>query len=44
MSTLVRDELRGRYPRLDDFAAHARAVDPEGRFRNAWLDEHVLGA
>ena len=44
VSTLVHDELRGRYPRLDDFAAHARAVDPEGRFRNAWLDEHVLGA
>jgi xylitol oxidase len=35
--------LRRRYPRLDDFAAHAAAVDPEGRFRNAHLDHTVFG-
>lgn len=38
-----RDELAGRYPRLEDFAALAERLDPRGAFRNAWLDERVLG-
>ena len=36
-------ELRSRYPRFDDFQSVRRDVDPEGLFRNAYLD-HVLGA
>jgi len=34
--------LAPRYPRWDDFAAVRRRLDPEGRFRNAYLDR-VLG-
>jgi xylitol oxidase len=34
--------LRGRYPRLDDFGALARALDPEGKFANAFVRD-VLG-
>jgi L-gulonolactone oxidase len=36
-------ELRARYPRFDDFLAVRREVDPEGVFRNRYLDT-VLGA
>ncbi|MGB8652071.1 MAG: D-arabinono-1,4-lactone oxidase [Mycobacteriales bacterium] len=35
-------QLRERYPRFDDFRAVRRSVDPEGLFRNAYLDK-VLG-
>jgi FAD/FMN-containing dehydrogenase len=35
--------LRGAYPKLDEFAALAARFDPEGKFRNAWLDQ-ILGA
>ncbi|MBD8702747.1 FAD-binding protein [Frigoribacterium sp. CFBP 13712] len=42
VATLDRATLRERYPRLDDFAAHARAVDPDGRFRNEHLSRTVL--
>ncbi len=31
------ERLREAYPRLDDFAALARDLDPTGRFRNAFL-------
>ncbi|PZF58410.1 FAD-binding protein [Curtobacterium sp. MCSS17_008] len=31
------DRLHEAYPRLDDFAALARDLDPAGRFRNAFL-------
>ncbi|MDP9735109.1 FAD-binding protein [Curtobacterium sp. 260] len=31
------ERLREAYPRLDDFAALARDLDPSGRFRNAFL-------
>jgi FAD-linked oxidoreductase len=34
--------LRERYPRFDDFLAVRRQLDPEGVFRNAYLDR-VLG-
>ena len=43
VSTFGRDELRRAYPRLDEFAAHAASVDPDGRFRNAYLARTVLG-
>ncbi|MEV5886251.1 D-arabinono-1,4-lactone oxidase [Streptomyces sp. NPDC052020] len=34
--------LRGRYPRLDDFRALARELDPAGKFTNAFVRD-VLG-
>lgn len=36
-------ELSERYPRFEDFRALRRSLDPEGRFRNAYLDK-VLGS
>jgi L-gulonolactone oxidase len=41
-SYLSATELAPRYPRWDDFQALRRALDPDGRFANAWL-RHVLG-
>ena len=32
--------IDGLYPRLDDFRALAREMDPEGKFRNAYLERH----
>jgi len=34
---------RELYPRLDDFRALVARTDPEGTFRNAFVDRHVLG-
>lgn len=34
--------LRTQYPRLDDFAALVARHDPDGKFRNPWLDG-ILG-
>ena len=39
---LTEDDLRPRYPRFDDFVRVRDEVDPEGRFRNDYLDR-VLG-
>ena len=36
--TMPWSEVRGRYPRLPDFAALAARLDPVGKFRNAFLD------
>jgi xylitol oxidase len=33
-----------RYERLPDFVRLAERLDPRGVFRNAWLDERVLGS
>jgi len=33
---------RSVYPRLSDFVALAERMDPTGKFRNAFLDEHVF--
>jgi FAD/FMN-containing dehydrogenase len=41
-ATFDRAYLRSQYPRLDDFTALAARHDPEGKFRNAWLDG-ILG-
>ncbi|WP_158372892.1 FAD-binding protein [Cellulosimicrobium cellulans] len=35
---------RQLYPRLDDFRALVARTDPEGTFRNAFVDRHVLAA
>jgi xylitol oxidase len=37
VATMSPARLRRAYPRLDDFAAHVRRVDPAGRFENAYL-------
>lgn len=37
------DTLRDRYDRWDDFLSVRKRLDPEGRFRNSYLDR-VLGA
>ena len=42
MHQLTADELRERYPRFDDFRRVRSSVDPQGLFRNAYLDR-VLG-
>ena len=39
--TLETETLRQRYPRFDDFVALAQRYDPEGRFRNDYLDRTV---
>ena len=36
------EELSGLYPRLPDFRALVARLDPEGRFRNAFLERTVL--
>lgn len=36
-------DIAGRYPRLPDFRALARRLDPDGRFANPFLRRHVLG-
>ena len=35
--------LRSRYERLPDFLALARKYDPQGKFRNEFLDQNVYG-
>jgi L-gulonolactone oxidase len=41
-SFLTASDLAALYPRWDAFQAHRRALDPDGRFTNAWL-RNVLG-
>jgi xylitol oxidase len=36
-------DVRARYPRLDDFRALADRYDPDGKFRNAFIDDYVFG-
>lgn len=43
LHTLDAGQLRGRYPRFDDFLALRDRLDPERRFGNRYL-ERVLGA
>jgi xylitol oxidase len=35
--------VQALYPRLPDFQALLRALDPEGKFRNAFLDRYIYG-
>jgi alditol oxidase len=37
-------DLAGTYDRLADFSALVQQLDPSGKFRNQWLETHVLGA
>jgi xylitol oxidase len=43
MFTMPPYRLQDRYERLSDFQALAQEYDPAGKFRNAFLDENVLG-
>ena len=38
------ERLATLYPRMGEFRALARRLDPDGKFRNAFLDRHVFGA
>lgn len=40
--TMLPAEVQSRYPRLKDFVVLARRHDPEGTFRNAFLDRVVF--
>ncbi len=35
---------RDAYPHLDDFRALVARTDPDGTFRNPFVERHVLGA
>jgi xylitol oxidase len=37
-------DIQARYPRLNDFRALAARHDPDGKFRNAFLEEYVFGS
>ncbi|MFI1922160.1 MULTISPECIES: FAD-binding protein [unclassified Streptomyces] len=37
------DVVRGRYPRIDDFTALARVLDPAGKFTNAFVRDVLAG-
>ncbi|MBV8943858.1 MAG: FAD-binding protein [Solirubrobacterales bacterium] len=37
-------DLAGSYERLADFSAMVQRFDPHGKFRNRWLEAHLLGA
>jgi alditol oxidase len=41
--TMEPSVLRSRYERLPDFLASARRYDPQGKFRNEFLDRNVYG-
>jgi xylitol oxidase len=40
--TLPAAEVQSRYARMNDFRALALECDPQGKFRNAFLDEYVF--
>jgi alditol oxidase len=41
---LFTSRLAPRYERLPDFVRLTERLDPRGAFRNAWLEQHVLGS
>jgi xylitol oxidase len=41
--TLTPSQLRSRYERLPDFVALARKLDPQGKFRNKFLERNIFG-
>ncbi len=40
--TMPKAEVQARWPKLADFRELARRFDPEGKFRNAFIDEFVF--
>ncbi len=41
--TMSPAQLRSRYERLPDFLALAKKFDPEGKFRNDFLERNIYG-
>lgn len=41
--TMAPADIARRFPRLTDFRALVREFDPDGKFRNPFLDEYVFG-
>jgi xylitol oxidase len=41
--TIAPTELRARYKRLPEFVALAKKLDPQGKFRNEFLERNVFG-
>jgi alditol oxidase len=37
------EEVQSRYPRMNDFRETMKRYDPNGKFRNAFLDEYIFG-
>jgi xylitol oxidase len=37
-------KLDAQYPKLADFKALMKQYDPQGKFRNAYIDQHIFGA
>jgi xylitol oxidase len=42
--TMAPAHLQSLYPKLPEFRELLRAYDPQGKFRNAYLDMYVFGA
>ncbi len=42
--TVTPATLRSIYPRLPEFVALAKRYDSQGKFRNAFLNEHIFSA
>jgi xylitol oxidase len=42
--TMAPERLPALYPKLPDFQRLLRAYDPQGKFRNAFLETYVVGA
>jgi xylitol oxidase len=40
--TMAHDVVRSRYPRLEDFDKLAGQLDPDGKFRNGFIDRFVV--
>jgi alditol oxidase len=38
------EQVQAVYPRMSDFRALAQDMDPEGKFRNAYVDRYVFGS
>lgn len=42
--TILPARVQSLYPRMADFQALLRSFDPQGKFRNAFLDRYIFGA
>ena len=40
--TMQPNRIRALYPRMDDFRRLMRSMDPDGKFRNAFLDRYIV--
>ena len=42
--TVPAEELRSKYARLPEFVQLARSFDPQGKFRNEFLNKYIFGS